>query len=93
MNIARITRGLGLIAAAAALTTLAACGGGNAGGDTTCADYKAASGSQRTEIITKFLEDKGKDPNNLEINLNKASALAFCNTLGGDDDPISKIDG
>lgn len=83
-------------AAVAALTllTLAGCGGENAGGETTCADFLAASTSERNEIITTFLKDKGdSDPSNGKVMLTRTSAAAFCNTVGSANDPIRKIDG
>jgi len=79
-------------AAVAALSALGACGA-NAGGDTTCGDYVAASGSERTAIIKSFLESKGEDPSNGAILLTKGSALAYCKTAGSNSDPISNVDG
>lgn len=72
---------------------LTACSG-NAGGATTCGDYLDLSGSDRTSVVTKFLEDKGEaSPGSLKVTVTKTSVLAYCSTVGGSGDPISNIDG
>ncbi len=48
--------------------------------------------TQQTEVVTKYLKDKGTNPTNGEITLTKLSAAAFCATAGRDSDPIRKIE-
>ncbi len=84
----------GLLALGAVLVfALSACGAGNKGGDTGCGDYLEMNSSEQKAVISKMLEDKGRDPSNGEIQLNKASATLFCNTVGSNSSKISEIDG
>ena len=65
---------------------------GNKGGDTTCGDFNKMDAKGQTEVITAMLKDeKGKEPNNLEIAATKASAKAFCKTLGKDSSKVKDI--
>lgn len=82
---------LSLATAALALT---ACGSSNAGGDTTCGDYLGMDSGAQSQVIRTWLETKGDaDPATGTVTLNRFSAVAYCNTVGRESDPIKNIDG
>lgn len=84
-----------VVALLASSVIVAGCSGSSAnnGGDTSCADFLEMNGSEQTEVITKFMEDEGRDLSGANVNLHKLSAIAFCNTVGMPDSKIREIDG
>lgn len=72
---------------------LSGCSSTNAGGDTTCGDYLNLDSSGRSKVVEKFLSDKGSSTSGINVNLYKASILAYCNTVGTSGDVIKNVDG
>ncbi|BBZ65345.1 hypothetical protein MINS_07740 [Mycolicibacterium insubricum] len=83
---------LGVVGAGVCVVAVLAGCSSNKGGDTTCGDFNKMDAKGQTEVITAMLKDeKGKEPNNLEIAATKASAKAFCKTLGKDSSKVKDI--
>ncbi len=85
------TLGTLVVAVAASSLLLAGCSG-SSGGDTTCKTFNGQDSKAKTETITKYLKDQGKDPANGTITVTKLSATAFCKTAGKDSSKISAIE-
>ena len=82
------------LALAAIAVSVAGCGGGSKGGATPCGDYLKMDNAGQEKVIRDFMSEKGDtDPDNGMVALSKGSAIAYCNTVGSDSDPISNIDG
>jgi acid stress chaperone HdeA len=63
----------------------------NTGGDTKCKDFTTQDEKKQNEEISKMLKDKsGAEPNNLQINTTRLSALTYCQTVGSQDSKISE---
>ncbi|MFT4200449.1 hypothetical protein [Gordonia sp. (in: high G+C Gram-positive bacteria)] len=62
----------------------------NKGGKTTCGDYMKLDQPQRTDVVLKFLEEKGvSQANDIAVTANKTAILTFCSTVASSTDPIS----
>ncbi|GGC59744.1 hypothetical protein GCM10011410_10220 [Hoyosella rhizosphaerae] len=75
---------------------LAACANGilgNRGGDTTCGDFLTQDESAQRDTIRTYLQEKGDDPVNLQIDTTRIVVLGFCRTIARDGDPIRRIEG
>jgi acid stress chaperone HdeA len=84
---------LALTTAAVLSLTMSACSGGSAGGDTTCGDFNAMDNDDRRAAVTKMLDDEGDTTSNGRVTIVLGLALAYCQTLGSDSDPISNAYG
>ncbi|MGC2653803.1 MAG: hypothetical protein WA317_09460 [Mycobacterium sp.] len=63
----------------------------NTGGDTKCKDFTTQDEKKQNDEVSKMLKDKsGAEPSNLEIAATRASALAYCQTVGKPDSKISE---
>jgi acid stress chaperone HdeA len=63
----------------------------NTGGDTKCKDFTTQDEKKQNDEVSKMLKDKsGAQPNNLEISATRASASAYCQTIGKPDSKISE---
>jgi acid stress chaperone HdeA len=63
----------------------------NTGGDTKCKDFTSQDEKKQNQEISKMLKDKsGAEPSNLEITATRASASAYCQTVGKPDSKISE---
>jgi acid stress chaperone HdeA len=63
----------------------------NTGGDTKCKDFTTQDQKKQNDEVSKMLKDKsGAEPNNLEISATRASASAYCQTIGKPDSKISE---
>ena len=63
----------------------------NTGGDTKCKDFTTQDEKKQNDEVSKMLKDKsGAEPTNLEIAATRASAIAYCQTVGKPDSTISE---
>jgi acid stress chaperone HdeA len=63
----------------------------NTGGSTKCKDFTTQDEKKQNDEVSKMLKDKsGAEPTNLEIAATRASAIAYCQTVGKPDSTISE---
>ena len=78
-----------LMSGLAAGVVLVGCTPEVTGGDTKCKDFVGADEKTQNEAVNKMIKDrKGADPSSLEVSGTRASALAWCQTVGQQDAPI-----
>lgn len=80
-----------LLAAGAASAVLVGCSPSVTGGDTPCKDFTGADEQTQNEAITKMLKDeKGTDPQQVEISGTRLAVQTWCQTLGTPDSKIKE---
>ncbi|MGW0161298.1 hypothetical protein ACWDUN_18520 [Mycobacterium sp. NPDC003323] len=80
-----------LLAGFAATAMLVGCSPSVTGGDTPCEDFTGADEKTQNEAITKMLKDeKGTDPQQLEISGTRLAVQTWCQTLGTPDAKIKE---
>ena len=78
-----------VLAGCAVSAMVVGCSPSVTGGDTPCKDFLGADEQTQNEAVTKMLKDeKGTDPQQLEISGTRLAVQTWCQTLGT---PESKI--
>ncbi|SHV92396.1 Uncharacterised protein [Mycobacteroides abscessus subsp. abscessus] len=78
-----------MVSGVVAALALVGCSPAVQGGDTKCKDFVGADEKTQNQAVNKMIKDrKSAEPSSLEVTGQRVSALAWCQTVAGQDAPI-----